>query len=311
MGAGHTPLPAPGDLPAAETLRPVHACAVCGSRERARLFREGPFHVVRCGGCGLVYVTPRLPAEALPAVYGEAYWRSACPSQRGYADYLADEPLYLRTFRRRVRFLERYLPRRGRALDVGCAAGFFLQVLRERGWEVRGVEPSPAVARHAREAAGLEVHAGDLASAPFEPASFDLVSFWDVIEHLPDPADALRRAAALLREDGVLVVETQNVESAFARLLGRRWHHYKHLEHLHHFSPATLEELFRRTGFESVDVTARHAGKHVSVAFVRERAGRLHPWARRLLSPLAALDRLSLYVNPRDELIAVARKAAG
>ncbi len=309
MADGHT-LPAPGERPAAEALQPADRCAVCGSPRRSPVFREEPFTVVRCDDCGLVYVTPRLVPDALRAVYGESYWRSACPSQRGYADYLADEPLYLRTFRRRLRYLERHLPARGRALDVGCAAGYFLQALRERGWEVQGVEPSPAVARHARETAGLDVHAGDLASAPFAPASFDAISFWDVIEHLPDPAADLRRAATLLRPDGVLILETQNVESAFARLLGRRWHHYKHLEHLHHFSPSTLGELLRRTGFALVDVTPRHAGKHVSVAFVRERAGRVHPLASRLLAPFAFLDRVSLYVNPRDELIAVARKVS-
>jgi len=115
--------------------------------------------------------------------------------------------------------------------------------------------------------------------------------------------------AGLLREDGLLVIETQNVESVFARLLGRRWHHYKHLEHLHHFGRATLERLLRQTGFELLHATPRYAGKDVSLAFVRERATRLHPVVARLLAPLAPLDRLALYVNPADELIALARKA--
>lgn len=295
--------------PVLDALREVPSCMLCGSAERSPVFREGPFSVVRCRECRLVYVTPQVRPDALPEVYGESYWRSESPSERGYADYLADGPLYRRTFRRRMRLLQPYLPPRGRALDVGCAAGFFLEVLRERGWQVHGVEPSTTVARRAREEAGLDVHGGDLESAPFALGSFDLVSFWDVVEHLPDPAAVLRRGAALLREGGILVVETQNVESVFARLLGRRWHHYKHLEHLMHFGPATLDRLLRQAGLEPLRATSRYAGKDVSLAFVRERATRLHPVIARLLAPLAPLDRLSLYVNPADELIAVARKA--
>lgn len=310
MPAERASIPADESRGLLGALRPVRACALCGSAERSRLFREEPFSVVRCRECGLVYVTPRVPPEHLPALYDASYWRSEAPSQRGYGDYLGDAPLYLRTFRRRMRLLRRFLPETGRALDVGCAAGFFLRVLRERGWEVHGVEPSPTVALHARREAGLDVHEGGLETAPFPPAHFDLVTFWDVIEHLPEPVEALRRAAGLLRPGGTLVLETQNVESPFARLLGRRWHHYKHLEHLYHFGRGTLPRLLREAGLEPLHATARYAGKDVSFAFVRERVSRLHPAATRLLAPLAFLDGRAIYVNPGDELIAVARKPA-
>jgi 2-polyprenyl-3-methyl-5-hydroxy-6-metoxy-1,4-benzoquinol methylase len=193
---------------------------------------------------------------------------------------------------------------------VGCAAGFFMQVMHQRGWEVDGVELSPEIAAHAKDAYGFhQLHVGELHTAPFEEGSFDLITLWDFIEHVPDPAALLRRAASLLRDDGRLVVETQNVASGFARLLGRRWQHYKHLEHLYHFQPETLAALFEQADLEMVHHTWRYAGKHVSLGFVRERAKRLHPSLSRLLRHLAPLDRLSAYVNPGDEIIAVARKA--
>jgi 2-polyprenyl-3-methyl-5-hydroxy-6-metoxy-1,4-benzoquinol methylase len=218
--------------------------------------------------------------------------------------------LYLKTFEQRARFVERFVGRRGRVLDVGCAAGFFMRVMHERGWEVDGVEPSPEIAAHATEAYGFhQLHVGELQTAPFDEGSFDLITLWDVVEHVPDPKALLRRAVSLLRDDGRLVVETQNVASPFARLLGRRWQHYKHMEHLYHFRPETLEELFKQSGLEMVDRTWRHAGKYVSLGFVRERAARLNVFLSRLLRYLAPLDQLSAYVNPADEIIAVARKA--
>ena len=129
-----------------------------------------------------------------------------------------------------------------KVLDVGCAAGFFLRVMKEHGDQVRGVELSPEIAHLAIQHLGeANIHVGQMADLPedkpgFETHSFDLVTLWDVIEHVPDPQDLLRRAHRMLKPTGVLVIETQNVDSRFAGLLGRRWQHYKHEEHLYHFN---------------------------------------------------------------------------
>src|SRR5687768_7221202 len=93
----------------AGTREDITACQLCGSGERTLAFAEPPYQVYRCAGCGLVYVTPRLDRDALREVYGESYWRSAAPKSKGYADYLEDAPLYLKTFRRRFRLLRRHL----------------------------------------------------------------------------------------------------------------------------------------------------------------------------------------------------------
>ena len=291
-----------------DQLEEVARCALCGGSERTTRFEDPPFRVVGCDGCGLVYVTPRAAPDVLPSIYGEDYWRSESPKDHGYADYRADAALYLRTFASRMRLVRRFASSPGRALDVGCAAGFFLSVLRDAGWDVRGVELSPAIASHAQQLVGADrIHVGDLASAPFEAASFDLVTLWDVVEHVPDPVALLRRARDFLKPDGHLVLETQNVASPFARLLGRRWQHYKHLEHLYHFSPSTLDRLLDDAGLVRVHRTARFGGKYVSLGFVRERAARIHPVLSRVLSPLAPLDAAAAYINVFDELVVVAR----
>jgi 2-polyprenyl-3-methyl-5-hydroxy-6-metoxy-1,4-benzoquinol methylase len=294
----------------------VSTCQLCGSSARTRLFREDRFEVVRCTECGLVYVTPRLGAESLLDVYSEAYWRSDSPKTKGYADYVKDEELYLRTFRGRARLVERHLARRpAKVLDVGCAAGYFLRVMRERGHDVYGVEVSAHIAQVAVAALGRErVHPGSLDSACADsatpgitPRSFDLVTMWDVIEHVADPQTLLRQAKAMLKPDGTLVLETQNIASKFARLLGRRWQHFKHEEHLYHFDPTTVARLLEQSGFTVVANTPRCGGKHVSFAFIAERAARVNRLCQLLLKPLAWFPRAHLYVNLRDEMIVVAR----
>lgn len=284
------------------------ACGLCGGARRERNFQDGPFAVVTCSDCGFTYVTPRLKAEALiEQVYDEGYWSSTAAKDRGYSDYRRDAPLYLKTYRRRASILRRHFARPGRVLDVGCAAGYFLQVMREEGWDVEGLEPSDAIRPQAVERLGQErVRGGLLSAAGFAPGSFDLVTLWDVIEHIPDFVTALREVRRLLAPGGKLLVETQNVDSRAAKLLGKKWQHYKHAEHIYHFNPTTIAVALERAGFRVLENTPRLGGKYVSMGFLSERAGRLHPAFALLLAPLKLVRDSALYVNLFDEMIVVA-----
>jgi len=287
------------------------SCALCGARARRERFREGAHAVVECEGCRLVYVTPRRSARALlMQVYDEGYWRSARPRERGYADYLGDEERWLATWRRRFDTLAAHLPAPGRALDVGAAAGFASRVLAERGWRVSAVEPSEPARARLLESLGADALVGrTLDDAELAPASFELVTLFDVIEHLPDPLAALARARELLAPGGRLLLETQNVESRAARLLGRRWHHYKHAEHLLHFSPATLGRALAASDLALEALYVRGGGKYVAREFLVERSARLARWLPRVARPLSRLLPRTLWVDPRDELLVVARAA--
>ncbi|MCA8973492.1 MAG: class I SAM-dependent methyltransferase [Planctomycetes bacterium] len=301
-------------VPAAAALADASAithCQLCGSDRRSLKFAEPPFEVVTCSDCGLVYVTPRLTGQALLDIYDEGYWKSQNPKVRGYADYASESALYLKTFHKRMALVRRWVAPGSRVLDVGCAAGYFLRVMRDCGHDVHGVELSEAIAKEAVTALGAErIHIGTLDDAVtamnYEPASFDLVSLWDVIEHVPDPQSVLRRIRELLKPGARLLLETQNVTSRWARVLGRRWHHYKHHEHLFHFTPDTIRRLLHDCGFRTLEIGAGYAGKYVSFAFLAERAGKLGRIPGLLARPLGLLRSWNLYVNPRDEIIVVA-----
>ena len=112
---------------------------------------------------------------------------------------------------------------------------------------------------------------------------------------------------AMLKDGGHLILETQNVDSRFASLLGSRWHHYKHEEHIYHFNPRTIDELLRQTGFELVKRTSAYGGKYVSFGFIAERSFRLNRLASLALKPLALLKGANLYLNFHDEMVVVAR----
>jgi 2-polyprenyl-3-methyl-5-hydroxy-6-metoxy-1,4-benzoquinol methylase len=261
-----------------------------------------------------VWITPRWNDDDIHRIYDADYWRSESPKTKGYANYAEEAKLYLKTFRRRTRLVHRYVRRTGRVLDVGCAAGFFLRVMREAGHDVRGVEVSHAIAEEAIAHLGADrIHVGTLDSVPEDPSrgfqegSFDLVTMWDVVEHVPDPQSLLRSARSMLRPDGYLLLETQNIDSRFAKLLGPKWHHYKHEEHIYHFNPATVRRLLDAAGFEIVKLTSAFGGKYVSFGFIAERAGRLNRFASIVLKPLHLLKAANLYLNFHDEMVVIAR----
>lgn len=235
-------------------------CPLCGGVGAPWHHKRGYPHFW-CAPCECGF----LPRDALPSdlesLYDADYFagRGEC----GYGGYLRDEPLLIRNFDRRLAWIESLHPP-GRLLEVGCAYGLFLRQARQRGWDVMGVELASACAGIAARNAGAPVRLGDLLSVELPPG-FDVIAMFDVIEHLERPVECLARCRELLGPGGLLVVETGDVRSPWARLLGRRWTFLDPPQHLVYFTPASLERLLRRTGFRG-RVHSRRMGRQVSLA---------------------------------------------
>jgi SAM-dependent methyltransferase len=148
--------------------------------------------------------------------------------------------------------------RGGRALDVGCSSGAWLEVVGEAGMRATGVEVGEQTAEDARRR-GLDVRTGTLAQVAAELAGehFDLITFWDVLEHLRDPREELALVAELLAPGGVVAATFPNIGGWYPRityrLLGKptgRWEYPELPVHLYDFSPATATRLLERVGFQ-------------------------------------------------------------
>jgi 2-polyprenyl-3-methyl-5-hydroxy-6-metoxy-1,4-benzoquinol methylase len=227
----------------ADRVPPRAGCPVCGEPRRERLFEKAGWPVARCLSCALVYVDADLDRAALEALYDRDYYEGDV-----FADYFGEREARIASGHHRVRSIARLNPT-GRLLDVGCAAGFFLVAASER-YEVTGVEVSAFAARYAREEFGLRVFTGELVDAPLQEGEFDVVTMWDVIEHLPDPRAALAQAARVMRPGGLLVLTTGDAEGRLARRNLEQWNLMTPPAHLTFFSPRTLEQLLNASGFE-------------------------------------------------------------
>jgi len=156
-------------------------CPICRDPRRQDVVTQNGLTVRRCLNCGQRFVGPVPSESVLAAIYDRAYYRGGHGSV-GFSDYAALAAARRRMFTRHLDRIERLLAP-GRVLDVGCATGDFLKVAAERGWNAVGVDPSPA--REQAVAAGARLVGRTIDDADVAPRSLDLITFWDVLEHLP------------------------------------------------------------------------------------------------------------------------------
>ena len=220
-------------------------CNLCGSFDLSRLFtatRSGK-QVVCCRRCGLVFFDPQ-PRRAV-VLYSPEYFDREFPE-----DQAADQ---IRLAHRWLARIEREIDV-GRLLDVGCGVGRFLLAARQRGWKTVGIDIAPAAVQKATATSGTTVLQGDLSGTrPAGMPSVDVVTMWDVLEHLLDPVGDLRRAREWLRPGGLIVIQTQNVNSVSAAWMRQRWEQFVEY-HLFHFSTRTVQLALQAAGFEQIRI---------------------------------------------------------
>jgi 2-polyprenyl-3-methyl-5-hydroxy-6-metoxy-1,4-benzoquinol methylase len=253
--------------------------------------------IVQCRRCGLVYTNPRLDGATISDTY-------AIVEDRLYLEERSGRVL---TFEHHLRPMERLTgaPNGRRLLDVGCHIGVFVEIAARHGWDAWGIDPSRWAVEQA-QARGLHVLEGTLETADLPRSSFDVVTLWDVIEHVTDPKGTLQRARRLLVPGGLLVVHTIDIDSPFARLLGARWPWLMEM-HIYYFSRSTLRAMLEACGFRLI--SDRPQGRYLRLGYLANRLGALLPWVGRPAEWLVTrlgLRGLSLPINLGDLFTAYA-----
>jgi SAM-dependent methyltransferase len=188
-------------------------------------------------------VGTELGRDELEQIYGEEYFSSEV-----FHDYLAERDVRVEAGRAAAQTLAHLVPD-GRLLDVGCAAGFFLEAAKEH-YEVTGVELSRFASAYAREILGLRVFTGDVTEGMLEGEQFDVVTVWNTVEHMSDPLAALEAIARVMRPGALLTLSTGDVTGPLARMDLRSWNLMTPPHHLFFFSPKTIDLLLAKTGFQ-------------------------------------------------------------
>ncbi len=260
------------------------ACNLCGNndfeifldREDLNTYLEGTFRLVRCKHCGLVYQNPRPSSKSWGVIYPEEYDQYINLSDREYYRNVA----YRYGFQKRLRAIEKFT-KGGNLCDIGCATGDFLrEVQLHNHWHAFGIEPSSYASAIAQNA-GLSIHNGTLSDKPFPDIQFDVISMWNVIEHLEDPKKNLQEIYDRLRPGGLLIFTTPNLESFDARFFKKYWIGYELPRHYYIFSKTTLLEYLKVTGFDLLSTQCLYGEHAAAMSSIRFWLRAKHPNLRK------------------------------
>ena len=221
-------------------------CPMCGY-VGGEFLRMSHTSIMRCsnGRCGLKFASPQLDPVSLDAAYRELYYPSSAHKAAIYEN--TPDEILEQTFSRLARTVGPLLGKR--LLDFGCGIGRLCQVAKKHGICPTGIEPDAEARKAARSLNSFDVFESVSELLKSGLLKYDLITMWDVVEHLRFPWIDLENLGPLLAPGGWLLMSTPNAESLRARVERGRWENFVNHTHFYYFSPRTLEAVLSRAGF--------------------------------------------------------------
>ena len=262
---------------------------LCCKEEKKILFAKKGYPIVTCTQCGHRFIEIPDHEHHLSTVYSDDYFFEG---KDGYPNYLNKRNILYKQGLRYAKLIGKYT-KPGKVLDIGCAAGFILKGFRDSGWMCHGIEPNETMAAFGRNNLNLDIKTGSIETLE-TVERFDLINMIQVIGHVYDLDKTLQNVKALLTERGLVLVESWDMKSITARIMGKNWHEYCPPSVAHWFSDKTLSVLFKYYGFELIanghplkKINADHAlsfleGRSVNLVFKKNLVDAINRFAGKL-----------------------------
>jgi 2-polyprenyl-3-methyl-5-hydroxy-6-metoxy-1,4-benzoquinol methylase len=231
----------------------IKKCPLCGKSDINRKYHISryklKFDVDICGGCGFMFMNPLFTDNVIKEFYSEDYFK-------GRADYSYVDEREIKKYSRyvwdkRIKIIHKYV-KSGNFLDVGCSFGGLLESAAEY-YTTYGIELSDYAFSHSKKLFGKKIHHGTLNDHKFKNNFFSAITMIELIEHLSDPVLAVNKCYNLLRNDGVLVVQTANMNGEQAKDLGSNYEYFMP-GHLSYFTAENLTMLLKAAGFRKIRI---------------------------------------------------------
>jgi SAM-dependent methyltransferase len=222
-------------------------CPLCDCKSQYVFSAKG-FPIHDCVGCRHRFAAIFADDKHLAEVYDENYFFGG---GAGYADYLREKEILIRRGQKYSKIVQKYAPGKGKMLDVGAAAGFLMKGFQIEGWQTVGLEPNAEMARFGREKFGLDIRQSSMEGFG-DAERFDLITMIQVVAHFYKPRKAFQNAHKLLKDNGLLLIETWDRDSFSAKFFGKNWHEYSPPSVLHFFSEKILTAFLKEVGFEKI-----------------------------------------------------------
>lgn len=299
----------------------IEPCAFCARTSARVKYDLGTHQIVKCQDCGLMWLHPFPTLADTKQVYADlsyfqnpAFYDVSHGNLYGYVDYIAERVNKLRAARPIAEFLRarhrQSAAAAPRLLDVGCGLGYFLDAAHDAGFQVMGVEFNQGAVRTMREKYAFPVYEGSLEALPPSETAFDVITMFDVIEHLHDPFSDLQEIYRRLRPGGGVAISTMDSESFTSRLLGTRLEDFRRIrEHLYFFSRDTLTKVLERSGFRVYRIASY--GHTFELAFLMERMRIINRpvfGAAKWIVEHLGIGHWQISINPHTKMIVYAQK---
>jgi SAM-dependent methyltransferase len=220
-------------------------CQACGSLEIRIKFKKNNYDILECRHCSFKFIPLIHSDEAVNAIYSDAYFFDGGV---GYPNYLKQKETLINHGKWYANLISKYRPV-GSVLDSGAAAGFILKGFVDSGWLGTGIEPNQSMAKYGIENLNLDIRIGTWENCEiFEKV--DLVNLIQVIGHFYDLTKTIEKIKLILKPGGIVLIESWNADSNYARLMGFNWHEYSPPSVLRWFSDKSLKHLFEDNGFK-------------------------------------------------------------
>lgn len=226
-------------------------CRLCKSKDIKFLFKKNSYSIFKCKKCELFFADSKLSPKQLKDFYSSDYF-AGNQDKLGYYNYFEEENSIRLNSKSRLEQIRKYA-KGEKLLDIGCAAGFFLDEAKSY-FKVSGVEISEDMAKFARKELKLKVFNAPFSSQTLVNTTFDVITMWDVIEHVSDPLDTIKNVKRLLKNNGLLVFSTGDVDSLFAKISKEHWHLFTPPQHLSYFSKKVIIKMLEENGFKIIRI---------------------------------------------------------
>jgi len=274
-------------------------CRICDSKNKKLLFNKYGFDIVKCNNCSLVYSDFHPTNKFLEKYYCKNYFVGG-KKKLGYDNYGHEEQSSRLTARKRIGSLK--LSQTGSVLDAGCAYGFYLSEM-PSSWNKYGVEISHfAFSKAIKLNPDAHIKRGILTKRTFDNRKFDLITFWDVVEHLDNPAEVMAVAYKKLKKGGKLAISTGDVSSLFSKIQRSKWHLFTPPQHLSFFSPTTIKLLLKSIGFKNINIS--HSPAYYPVSYVFHKLDSMYG----INLPMFTIKDLVVPINLGDIMVLTAIK---
>ncbi len=225
-------------------------CPICNSSQtnpflvcKDHTVSRETFNIVQCNSCGFKFTNPRPEENKLGDYYKSEDYVSHSNTKKGFINSTY-QMVRKYTLLKKLQLISKYF-KTGNILDIGCGTGEFLNTCKHAKWKTTGIEPSPDARKMAIENYGLDVK-DEPEIKNLLPESFDIISMWHVLEHVPKLNERVEDLKRLLKPNGIIIIAVPNCNSLDAKIYQENWAAYDVPRHLYHFTPKDIESVFKK-----------------------------------------------------------------